>query len=162
MGPSGLADPMLTARSNAPLLLVVDDDAALLAALAFALGAEGYGVSAHGSAQAALEARMDRAPACLVVDYRLPDMDGLALARALRRRGLCPPIVLITSHPDARCRARAEATGAVIVEKPLLGDALSQRIAGLLHLGAIHTQSSTARPARGRWREATEGRATVT
>jgi CheY-like chemotaxis protein len=121
----------MTSAPDLPVL-VVDDDPAVRNALAFALRAEGYTVATCASSAHALE-RVAQGPVrCLVIDYRLPDMDGIALIRALKRRGVQPPVVLITSNPDARCRAAAAAANAVIVEKPLLGDVLSRQIASLL------------------------------
>jgi DNA-binding response OmpR family regulator len=113
-------------------VLVVDDDPAVLNALAFALRAEGYAVTTCASSAQALGEAVRGPFCCLVIDYRLPDMDGLALIRALKRRGVQRPVVLITSNPDARCRAAAAAANAVIVEKPLLGDVLSRQIATLI------------------------------
>jgi DNA-binding response OmpR family regulator len=110
--------------------LVVDDDAALLGALEFALRAEGYRVETCSDAEAALRAPAEQL-ACLVIDYKLPDLDGMDLAQRLRNAGVTAPMILITSNPDARCRARAARGGAVIVEKPLLGDRLLREIRAL-------------------------------
>jgi len=66
-----------------------------------------------------------------VIDYKLPDIDGMDLAQRLRGAGVTAPVILITSNPDARCRARAARSGAVIVEKPLLGDRLLRQIRAL-------------------------------
>lgn len=115
-----------------PPVLVVDDDAAVLNALAFSLKAEGYAVTTCASSAEALKQAMLEPFCCLVIDYRLPDMDGIALAGAIRRGGVRCPVILITSNPDAKCRARARAANAVIVEKPLLGDNLSRQIARLV------------------------------
>jgi FixJ family two-component response regulator len=115
------------AASSPPCVLVVDDDAALLGALEFALQAEGYQVRSCADAEAALKASADQL-ACMVIDYRLPDIDGMDLAQRLRGAGVTAPMILITSNPDARCRARAARGGAVIVEKPLLGDRLLRQI----------------------------------
>jgi FixJ family two-component response regulator len=115
------------AASSPPCVLVVDDDAALRGALEFALQAEGYQVRACPDAAAALEVPADQL-ACMVIDYRLPDLDGMDLAQRLRGAGVTAPMILITSNPDARCRARAARGGAVIVEKPLLGDRLLRQI----------------------------------
>ena len=113
--------------TSQPFVLVVDDDPALLGALEFALQAEGYRV--RGCADAAAAMRVPAEPlACLVIDYRLPDIDGMDLAQWLRAAGVTAPLILITSNPDARCRARAARAGAVIVEKPLLGDGLMRQI----------------------------------
>ena len=115
------------ASSPAPCVLVVDDDPALLGALEFALQAEGYRVCSCADAEAALRVSADQL-ACMVIDYRLPDIDGMDLAQRLRGAGVTAPMILITSNPDARCRARAARGGAVIVEKPLLGDRLLRQI----------------------------------
>lgn len=113
-------------------VLVVDDDPAVLSALAFALEAEGYRVRCCDSSNAALAAAGQSPPACLVIDYKLEGMDGVALAADLKHRGVHAPVILITSNPDRRCRARAAVLGAVIVEKPLLGDVLSRQIRSLI------------------------------
>lgn len=114
-----------------PSILVVDDDAALRAALSFALETEGLDVEAFESAEAALAA----APAqrdCFVLDQRLPGMSGLDLLEQLRRRGETAPAVLITSNPGALTRARAKASGVDIVEKPLLEGMLTRKILSLV------------------------------
>ena len=116
-----------------PCVLVVDDDPALLGALEFALKAEGYRVCSCPDGQAALGAPAEPF-ACLVIDYRLPDIDGMDLGHRLRGAGVTAPMILITSNPDARCRARAARGGAVIVEKPLLGDRLLREIRALTAL----------------------------
>ena len=113
-----------------PRVLIVDDDPALLGALEFALTAEGYEVRGCAGADAALEGAHGPL-ACMVIDYKLPDIDGIALADRLRAAGVGAPLILITSNPDARCRARAARGGAVIVEKPLLGDRLLRQIRAL-------------------------------
>jgi FixJ family two-component response regulator len=120
---------------TAPYVLVVDDDPALLGSLEFALKAEGYRVHGCASPSAALEP-MAEAPACMVIDYKLLEMDGADLAARLRRNGLTAPLILITTNPDARCRAKAARSGAVIVEKPLLDDLLIRQIRSLLEAGA--------------------------
>ncbi|MGZ3272530.1 MAG: response regulator [Caulobacteraceae bacterium] len=114
-----------------PCVLVVDDDPALLGALEFALEAEGYRVRGCADAKSALQEAMIDHLACLVVDYKLPDIDGMDLGSRLREAGVTAPMILITTNPDARCRARAARDGAVIVEKPLLGDRLVRQIRAL-------------------------------
>ena len=113
-----------------PCVLVVDDDPALLSSLEFALKAEGYRVQGCATAKDALDAQAEP-PACLLIDYRLPEMDGMELADRLRGMGVGAPLILMTTNPDARCRAKAARGGAVIVEKPLLGDKLLRQIRAL-------------------------------
>jgi DNA-binding response OmpR family regulator len=110
-----------------PRVTIVEDDVSLLNALAFALEADGYAVSPYtaGSPLLACPPRAD----CMVVDLRLPDMDGMALIAALRARGPQPRAILITTNPDARLREAAALASVEIVEKPLVGGELRQRIA---------------------------------
>ena len=111
-------------------IIIVEDDTALLRALTFALEAEGYAVSAYGAAEPLL--RQSREADCLVVDLKLPDMDGLALIKRLRAGGLESPAILITTDPSARCRRSAAEAKVTIVEKPLIGGELRERIADAL------------------------------
>jgi FixJ family two-component response regulator len=66
--------------------------------------------------------------ACLVLDQNLPGVTGVETLRQLRARGVTLPALLITSHPPPSVRDAAKASGARIVEKPLLGDALTAHI----------------------------------
>ena len=121
-------------QASQPMVLVVDDDPDLLNAVSFSLRAEGFMVRACGDCAAAMEAAADCAPDCLVIDYRLPEMDGLRLGARLRDMGAGAPLVIITSHPDRQCRRAVERADAVIVEKPLLGDVLRDQIQRLLQI----------------------------
>lgn len=115
---------MLQTRS--PSIVIVEDDASLQSALVFALEAEGFTVRAYSSG-APLVAEPVRAD-CMVVDMRLPDMDGLSLIRRLRDRGVWAPAILTTTNPDDRTRRTAEAMGVQIVEKPLITGELRRSI----------------------------------
>jgi len=113
---------------NAASLIVVDDEPAVLAALNFALELEGFAVATYGSGSELLVQSEFPQIACLIIDYRLPDMDGLDLLAALRSRGVHLPAVLITSRPPSTLCRRAAAANVQIVEKPLLGPALLDAI----------------------------------
>jgi FixJ family two-component response regulator len=113
-------------------VFIVDDDAAVRAALIFALELEGFEVEGLGSGEALVLCDLPDAGTCLVVDERLPGMTGLEALRRLRRRDVKLPALLITSHPDLRLRAAARLAGVPILEKPLLGDALSNAIRAAL------------------------------
>ena len=118
--------------TSAPMLLLVDDDPAVRASLIFSLELEGFEVEAFDSGEmlVAQEALAD--PACLVLDYRLPGIDGLSLLRVLRDRGETCPAVIITSNPTRSVRQRTTDAGAVLIEKPLLSDGLTIAIRGLI------------------------------
>jgi two-component system, LuxR family, response regulator FixJ len=111
-----------------PVILVVDDDPALLGALTFALELESYVVRAYSDAAAVLgDADLPR-PCCLVIDYRLPGINGLDLLARLRERGIAAPAILITTSPGAPLREAAMRAEIQIIEKPLLTNALSDEI----------------------------------
>jgi two-component system response regulator FixJ len=114
-----------------PFLLLVDDDDPVIDSLAFAFELEGFRVIACADAESALDADIPQGPGCMVIDLNLPGMDGLELLAALRARGATAPVVLITTHPTAKVRERARAQGALIVEKPLITDALLDAVRGL-------------------------------
>ncbi len=118
--------------TSAPMLVLVDDDPAVLASLTFSLELEGFEVAAFDSGESLVaQARLADA-ACLVIDYRLPGIDGLSLLGALRKRGETCPAVIITSNPTRSVRQRTTDAGAVLIEKPLLSDGLSVAIRRLI------------------------------
>ena len=76
-----------------------------------------------------------RETCCYIIDYKLPGMNGLDLLAELRRHDIAAPAILITTNPSPAVRARAAAAATVLVEKPLLGDALFQEIRAALRMG---------------------------
>jgi two-component system response regulator FixJ len=117
---------MLAAPPGSAHVLLVEDDVSLLNALSFALETDGYRVMPFTTATDAIE--LAGPVDCLVVDRKLPDMDGLALIAALRQRGVLAPAILITTNPDEACRRAAARARVAIVEKPLIDGELRQRI----------------------------------
>ena len=111
-----------------PLVIIVDDDSAVLGALKFALELEGFRVDTCESGEDLLARQLPQSAACLVIDQRLPGMDGLAALSRLRERDNHLPALLITSHPQPALRAAASAAGVPIVEKPLMGQTLRDSI----------------------------------
>ena len=116
----------------APLLVVVDDDAAVRASLKFALESEGFRVRAYRGGDDLLDDASLGDCACFIVDQRLPTMSGLDVVAALRSRHVVAPAVLITSQPTIILQERAARAGVPIVEKPLLGNALIDRVRDLI------------------------------
>jgi two-component system, LuxR family, response regulator FixJ len=110
------------------LVLVVDDDPAVRNSLKFSLEVEGFTVRDYSSANELLRESEITDAGCLVIDYHLPEMNGLEMVNRLRARRITAPAILITSHPSAFVRPRAAEAGVPIVEKPLLGDALVEGI----------------------------------
>lgn len=110
-----------------PVLVLVDDDAAVAHAVKFAFELDGFEVRTYPDGEGLLAAPLpDRG--CLVLDQHLPGLDGLDVLQRLRERGATLPAVLITTNPNRSLRNRARLAGAPIVEKPLLCDALLERV----------------------------------
>lgn len=118
----------MSPTESQPRVYVVDDDAAVRRALAFALDLEGFAVEICASAEALLDLELQSAGAFLVIDERLPGMSGSQALNRLRSRGVLLPAALVTSHPTAALRAAAAAGGTPILEKPLMGETLIQTI----------------------------------
>ena len=115
-----------------PSVAVVEDDTPLLAAIRFALAAEGYPVAGYENGEDLLSADGLGEVGCFVIDQRLPGMDGLRLVEELQRRGVAGRFVIITTRPTADLREACWALGVPIVEKPILGESLNACIRGLL------------------------------
>ena len=119
--------------TSAPMLVLVDDDPAVRASLQFSLELEGFEVETFDSGETLVAQANLTDPDCLVIDYRLSGIDGLSLLRVLRERGETCPAVIITSNPTRSVRQRTADAGAVLIEKPLLGDSLTTAIRALIH-----------------------------
>jgi DNA-binding response OmpR family regulator len=126
-----------------PRVVVVDDDAESCRALSELLLAEGFLVFPFFTAEAAWSAIQDRAisPDAIVADIRMPGLDGLALLRALRASRSAIPVVLVSAFPDQAVWSEAVLAGAVVLAKPISGQALVNVLAGAVRLhrgGAGH------------------------
>jgi FixJ family two-component response regulator len=107
---------------------IVDDDSALRNALALEFSTQGYAVREFADGEALMDCPSLPDAACLVVDHRLPRLDGLYVIEALRARGVRTPAILITSNPAATLRRRCDSLGIPLVEKPLIEDELSRAV----------------------------------
>ena len=110
---------------NRGTVLIVDDDAAVRSSLKFALEVEGLQVRLYAGAEALLADDDLPSCGCLVVDYRMPVMDGLALIDAMRARNVAMPAILITGRANKQLRSLAAKSGVrEVLEKPLSDGAL--------------------------------------
>jgi two-component system, LuxR family, response regulator FixJ len=113
------------------VIVVIDDDSAVRNSLKFLLELEGLVVRIYTNGAELMGdgdlARCD----CLVVDQNMPEPKGLDLIALLRARQFNGPAILITSHPSPSLRERAAKARVPIVEKPLLGNALLDKIRDL-------------------------------
>jgi two-component system response regulator FixJ len=110
------------------VVIVVEDDLAVRNALQFSLEIEGFDVRTYANGIDLLQAGDVAMGGCFVIDQRMPEMSGLDLIATLRARCISAPAILITSHPNALVRKRAAEASVPIIEKPLLGNALIDRI----------------------------------
>ena len=101
---------------DAPIL-VVDDDPSILATVCEILEFEGYAVLKAANGAEALQVIERQEPSLILLDMRMPVLDGWGLARRLVERGIRMPIVVMTAAQDAR-RWAEEIGAAGYVPKP--------------------------------------------
>jgi two-component system, LuxR family, response regulator FixJ len=104
---------------SAHTIHIVDDDAAVRRSLQRLLSSVGHETASYDSALALLEAMPLPPDGCLLLDVRMPGMDGLELQARLNRLGFRLPVIVITGHGDIRTAVQAMKAGAVdFIEKP--------------------------------------------
>ena len=102
------------------LVAIVDDDRSVRQSTRRLVGSLGYSAEAFGSAEEFLDSGRSTKTACLILDVRMPGMDGLGLQRRLADGGLAIPIVFITGRASDDEERRALAAGAVaFLRKPV-------------------------------------------
>jgi FixJ family two-component response regulator len=112
-----------------PLVYVVDDDAAVLGSLRFLLETDGFAVRTFRNGTALLNALSASGADCYVIDYKMPDINGIDLAGRLRKSDSSAPVILITGYPDENISTRAAAAGVKdVILKPLLDENLIKQI----------------------------------
>jgi two-component system, LuxR family, response regulator FixJ len=111
-----------------PIVAVIDDDAAVCNSLKFALELEGFTVRTYASGAELFGAGDIAGCDCFVVDEKMPSMSGLEVIAQMRNQHISAPAILIISQPSASISARAAKSHVPIVEKPLLGNSLVERI----------------------------------
>jgi FixJ family two-component response regulator len=96
-----------------PLISIVDDDDSLRNSLDNLIRSVGFQAQGFSSAEAFLGSSKAQDTACLILDMRLPGMNGLELQRQIVAANWRIPIIFITSHADGDAQARALEAGAV-------------------------------------------------
>jgi CheY-like chemotaxis protein len=127
----------------APVVLVVEDDPSTRAAYTLALEGSGFTVAAVGDGESALDLLASRDVDLVLMDVRLPGIDGFDVTRILRanaaRRDL--PVMLVSAHFDrSRIAFGLQAGATEIAKKPIAGEELAKKLWSLL---------SRSRPGRG-------------
>ncbi len=119
---------------KAPTVFVVDDDASVRGALARLLHSAGYQTETFASAEGFLAQSRFDAPGCILLDVRMPGLNGLELQQALAAANRQLPIVFITGHGDVPMSVRAMKAGAEdFLPKPFDDEELLKAVARALN-----------------------------
>jgi two-component system response regulator FixJ len=101
------------------LVHLVDDDEAIRRSVGFALKTSGFHVRAYESGVEFLKSVPHLERGCILLDIRMPGMDGLEVQAALRDKGITLPVIIMTGHGDVSLAVQAMKSGAVdFIEKP--------------------------------------------
>jgi FixJ family two-component response regulator len=118
-----------------PLVAVVDDDESVRMALASLLRSVGFAVLLFSSAEELLHGQNLLSIGCLILDWRMPGIDGLQLQSDLTANGWRIPIIFLTAHCSEEGRAQALSGGAIaFLRKPVDADVLLDAVqSGFAH-----------------------------
>ena len=132
--------------SQSRLIHVVDDEDAIRRAASFMLKTSGFAVETWATGVEFLKAVRHAETGCILLDVRMPEMDGLEVQQKLRDLGVMMPVIVLTGHGDISIAVRAMKNGAVdFIEKPIdkavLMNAIEAAFARLGH-GVIRSGSA--------------------
>ncbi|MGE5063207.1 MAG: response regulator transcription factor [Myxococcales bacterium] len=104
---------------------LVDDDAAIRRSVGFMLKTSGHRVETYESGTELLKASTHLEEGCILLDIRMPGMDGLEVQEVLQDKGVSLPVIIMTGHGDVSLAVKAMKAGAVdFIEKPFEKEAL--------------------------------------
>lgn len=130
------------------LVHVVDDEETVRRSLDFLLRTAGYQVEKWPDGESYLKGADRFAPACVLLDVRMPGMDGLEVQSAMARGGFNLPVIVLTGHGDIVTAVRAMQAGAVdFLEKPFERERLLQA----LEIGFVQLADQDGRRERETW-----------
>jgi FixJ family two-component response regulator len=136
----------VSVEARQPTVYLVDDDAEVRGAIEFLLAAEDMPVRSFDRPDAMLAALGPEHRGCLLLDVRLPGMDGLELHQRLMANGVTMPALFISGHGDIPMAVRAVNAGAMdFLEKPFDDTALLARIARAFEHDAEQARAALAR-----------------
>jgi len=126
-----------TALEEDGTVFIVDDDEGMREGLEFLVSSAGYAVRKFASAGQFLEEVNTSAHGCLLLDLRMPGMNGLELLAALRRQRRSLPVIIVTAYADVPVAVKAMKTGAFgFVEKPFDGALLLGQVRAAMNRDA--------------------------
>lgn len=112
-------------NSGQRVVHLVDDDAAIRRSVGFMLKTSGHQVESYESGTDLLKASGHLDEGCILLDIRMPGMDGLEVQQALQEKGVNLPVIIMTGHGDVALAVKAMKAGAVdFIEKPFAKDTL--------------------------------------
>ena len=148
---------METVKQSDSIVFVIDDDPSIRLAITSLIRSVGMRVESFPSAQEFMASKRPDAPACLVLDVRMPGVSGLDLQRDLMDADIRIPIIFITGHGDIPMSVRAMKAGAVeFLTKPFRDQDLLDAISQALERDRAHrSQYSEMAELRRRFKELT-------
>jgi excisionase family DNA binding protein len=121
-------------RQRSPLVLVVDDEKSIRVTVASFLEKDGYRVAVAENGKQAVEAAQRELPDLVLLDRVMPDMDGVAVLKALHSLNPDLPVIIVTGYPDSKSMAEALRYPPVtLLPKPVNKDVLLRTVRRLLH-----------------------------
>lgn len=112
-----------------PEVFIVDDEASVRVALQRLVSSAGHACRTFASAREFMDSQCYMQPGCLLLDVRLPDLNGLELQQRLRECGATTPVIFISGYNDVPVTVRAMRSGAIdFLSKPISDDALLNAI----------------------------------
>ncbi|MES2149141.1 MAG: response regulator [Pseudomonadota bacterium] len=149
--------------SAAPVIHIIEDDAALRTALARLLGASGYRVNLYESGDAFLASDTGKEPGCILLDMNMPGLTGLQLQEHLGRSASILPIVFLTGNGDIAMSVKAIKAGAEdFLSKPIGREDLLEAIGrAMARFAAASLQQQQQADLRTRYRSLTAREAEV-
>jgi two-component system response regulator FixJ len=127
-----------------PCILIIDDDHAVCSSLSSVLATYGFESISFNTAKAALEMLPDIRFDCLLLDVRMPDLDGLSVLKILQAAGDLPPVIMITGHADVPMAVQAMKLGAAdFIEKPVDDEKLVMSIRAVLERNKRDAEEAT-------------------
>ena len=111
--------------SEERMVHLVDDDGSVRRSVAFMLKTSGHQVQSYESGAELLKNSAQLEQGCILLDIRMPGMDGLEVQQKLQEKGIGLPVIIMTGHGDVGLAVRAMKAGAVdFIEKPFEKDTL--------------------------------------
>lgn len=126
---------IMSSESGTARVWVADDDEAVREAIGFMLDSHELEYRLFESAETMLAAMSPADRGCLLLDVKMPGLDGLALQERLREAGITMPVVFISGHGDIRTAVRAVQAGALdFLEKPFDAELLLEKLSNALEI----------------------------